>query len=223
MSFNLDGPPGFRGLNPHKPVRIYTRNIPHWRQDGATYFVTFNLDDALPKPKKNEMAALRRDWELKYPPPRNEAAWTLWAKQSFKKVETWMDAGHGACWFNQTKYADELQRSILHFHGKRYEVGCLTLMANHCHLIIRPFDNVSLEDETGSIKNVTTQFINKHESRSGRLWQQEFYDRIVRDDEHLFRVVRYVGSNPADAGIPPERWRRWMNPSWIAAGWDFAK
>ena len=32
-----------------KAVRIYRRNLPHWRQDGATYFVTFRLGDSLPR------------------------------------------------------------------------------------------------------------------------------------------------------------------------------
>ena len=44
-------PPGFRGLNPEQPVQIYYRHLPHWRQAGATYFVTFRLADALPQEK----------------------------------------------------------------------------------------------------------------------------------------------------------------------------
>jgi putative transposase len=30
------------------PMRIYWRNLPHWRQNGATYFVTFRLADSIP-------------------------------------------------------------------------------------------------------------------------------------------------------------------------------
>jgi hypothetical protein len=33
--------------------------------------------------------------------------------------------------------------------------------------------------------------------------------------------VQYIGSNPNKAGIPREACFRWMNPSWIDAGWDF--
>ena len=99
MTFNLDGPSGFRGLDPDKPIRIYTRNLPHWRQDGATYFVTFNLDDALPGPKKEQLKSMRREWELRYPPPRDENTWTDFAKTVFHTVEKWMDEGHGKCWF----------------------------------------------------------------------------------------------------------------------------
>ena len=53
---NLETPPGFRGLHPDVPVTVYYRHLPHWRQDGATYFVTFRLDDALPQCKLDELA-----------------------------------------------------------------------------------------------------------------------------------------------------------------------
>ena len=36
-------PPGFQGLRADIPIVIYRRNLPHWRQVGASYFVTFRL------------------------------------------------------------------------------------------------------------------------------------------------------------------------------------
>ena len=221
MTFNLDPPPGFRGLDPSRPVHIYTRNLPHWRQDGATYFVTFNLADALPGPKKNELKSMRRDWEQRYPLPRDEAAWTEYAKSVFRQVEKWMDAGYGKAWFRSKEYADELQRTILHYHEQRYEIGCFVIMANHSHLVIRPFQTSQLENEIKAMKNISARFINKRESLDGALWQQESYDRIIRDEEHLYRVVQYIGANPRRAGMPRESWRRWINPNWQANGWDF--
>ncbi|MDH3717641.1 MAG: hypothetical protein OES79_05915, partial [Planctomycetota bacterium] len=74
------------------------RTLPHWRQKGATYFVTFNLSDALPAAKRNELGAMRRQWQATKPPPRAEATWTEYATTVFVKVEKWMDAGYGACW-----------------------------------------------------------------------------------------------------------------------------
>jgi len=221
MTFNLAPPPGFRGLDPHRPVRVYVRNLPHWRQDGATYFVTFNLADALPGPKKNELKAMRREWELRHPPPRDQATWTAYARTVFEKVEKWVDSGYGRCWFRQFPYAAELKRAILHYHETRYEIGCFAVMPNHCHLVIRPFESHELEDEVGSLKSVTARFVGRAESLSGGLWQQESYDRIIRDEEHLYRVVQYIGANPRRAGLPRELWWRWINPLWKALGWDF--
>lgn len=221
MTFNLAPPPGFRGLEPDRPVKIYTRNLPHWRQAGATYFVTFHLADALPANKRNDLAAMRREWELRYPPPRSEAVWREYARTTFRLVEQWIDAGDGACWFRRAEYAGELRRAILHFHEARYEVGSFVIMANHCHLVIRPFDGYELEELIGGMKSVTTNFVNRTEGSRGDLWQQESYDRIIRDAEHLWRVVQYIGANPRRAGIAREDWDRWINPKWQALGWDF--
>ncbi len=41
--------PPFVPFDECKAVRIYRRNLPHWRQDGTTYFVTFRLGDSLPR------------------------------------------------------------------------------------------------------------------------------------------------------------------------------
>jgi REP element-mobilizing transposase RayT len=221
VTFNLPPPPDFRGLDPDRPVRRYERHLPHWRQDGATYFVTFHLADALPADKRRELELLRREWEHKHPPPRDEATWTAYARTVFREVERVMDAGPGKCWFSQSVYAQELHHSILHFHGERYEVGCFVVMANHCHLIMRPFDGFDLEKELGAIKRTTSRFINAHEALSGALWQEESYDSIIRDEEHLYRIVQYIGRNSYKAGIPREQWHRWMNPTWVDAGWDF--
>jgi REP element-mobilizing transposase RayT len=221
MNFNLSPPPDFHGFDPNKRLRVYTRNLPHWRQAGATYFVTFNLADALPTAKRNELASMRRVWENRYPPPRDESTWTEYAKVMFQKVEKWLDIGFGKCWFQYDGYAGELRRTILHFHEVRYEVGCFVIMPNHCHLVIRPFETFELEEEVGAMKNITAIFVNKEEGRQGQLWHQESYDRIIRDAEHLYRVIQYIGANPRRAGIPHEKWLRWINPDWQLRGWDF--
>lgn len=221
MAFNLAPPPGFRGLDPHRPVKIYTRHLPHWRQADATYFVTFHLADALPAAKKHELVSMRREWEFQNPPPRSEAAWVEYGRTVFRQVERWMDAGHGACWFARPEYAAELRRAILHFHETRYEVGAFVIMANHCHLAIRPWEHRQLEEEIGAIKGVTAKFISQAEGRRGELWQQESYDRIIRDEEHLYRVVQYIGANPRRAGIARGGWDRWINPRWQSLGWGF--
>jgi hypothetical protein len=221
MSFNLDPPSGFRGLDPDRPLRTCIRNLPHWRQARATYFVIFHLADALPQAKKSELLCLRREWESKNPLPRTEAAWTEYAKTVFRKVETWMDAGYGVGWFRQQWYTSELRGAILHFHQQRYEIGCFAIMANHCHLVIRPFDEWDLEDELGSIKSIVAKFINRNETRTGELWQQESYDRIIRDAEHLYRIIQHIGADPRMAGLPRVSWDRWINPAWRLLGWDF--
>ena len=39
----------FTPFSEDRPVRIYRTNLPHWRQDGCTYFITFRLADSSPQ------------------------------------------------------------------------------------------------------------------------------------------------------------------------------
>jgi len=95
-------------------------------------------------------------------------------------------------------------------------------MPNHCHAVIQPFDGFALEDVLGAMKGVNARHVNSALGRTGTLWEEESYDRIVRDEAHLWRVVQYIGRNPRKAGIGSEaNWRRWIHPTWEAAGWRF--
>ena len=132
-----------------------------------------------------------------------------------------MDCGYGECCFKNKDYVTKLHDSILHFHEQRYEIGCFVVMANHCHLAMRPFDGFDLEKEIGAIKRAASRFINEREGQSGPLWREESYDRIIRDEEHLYRVLQYVGRNPAKAKLPMDQWYRWLNPNWKDVGWNF--
>lgn len=219
--FNLPNPPGFRGFDPNRGLRIYRRHLPHWRQSGATYFVTFNLADAIPANKQSELASLRREWKHTQMPSATEADWLDFAKRHFSMSERILDAGYGKCFFRNDEYAEELCRALLHFHEERYELGCFVIMANHCHLTMRPFDDYTLEHNLRDIKSVVARYVNRRERHAGPIWQQESYDRIIRDEEHLYRVVQYIGANPRKARVDPANWHRWLNPEWARLGWRF--
>ena len=214
-------PPGFRGLHPDTHVRVYTRHLPHWRQDGATYFVTFRLADSLPEAKLTELNNLRSHWEFTHPEPRSEKDWEDHAREVVRRTEAWLDEGHGACRFRHERWANVLHERLQHFNGQRYQLSCSVIMPNHCHAVIRPFDGYELEDLLGPMKGVTTKQINATIGGHGELWQQECYDRIIRDAEHLHRVIQYIGRNPAFSKLPREQWHRWIDPAWEKAGWGF--
>jgi putative transposase len=214
-------PPGFRGLDPGQPVRVYRRHLPHWRQNGATYFVTFRLNDALPGVKQDELRRLRENWERTHPEPRSEDEWEQHTRDIIRRTEAWSDEGHGACWFREPRWAQHLQDRLQHFNGQRYHLGCSVVMPNHCHLVIRPFEGQELEDIIGTVKGVSAKHINTATSNSGNLWQQECFDRIIRDGEHLWHVIQYIGKNTRLAGLPQEQWHLWIDPEWHASGWKF--
>lgn len=220
--FLLAPPPGFRGLHPDLPIQKYTRHLPHWRQAGATYFVTFRLNDALPQAKLQLLKDLRAEWERTHPEPRSEEDWTKYAKEVTTCVEHWLDEGYGACHFRSQHWCEELLTRLQHFQDERYQLSCWTIMPNHCHLVMRAFEGYSLEKLVGSAKGVAARNIQAALGMRGQFWQEESFDRIIRDEEHLWRVIQYIGRNPAKVGLAHENtWRRWIHPEWEASGWKF--
>jgi putative transposase len=221
VKFNLAAPPNFRGLDSHKPLSIYHRHLPHWRQIGATYFVTFRLADALPQSQVRFLQRLREEWERTNGTPRGADAWTALTRQLFRQEETWLDEGHGSCVFRNPQLAQMLAEAILHFQGQRYFASCWVIMPNHCHLLIRPLQDWDLESILQGIKGTVARSVNRFIGGSGSIWQQESYDRIVRDEEHLWQIIQYIGRNPRRAGLPRETWHRWIDPNWETLGWRF--
>ncbi len=220
-SFNLKTPPGFRGLDPDLPIRVYYRHLPHWRQDGATYFVTFRLADAIPQDQLRALQRWRAIWEQSHPDPRSERDWEELAREITTRTETWMDRGYGECVFRHQDLAKEMSKSLLHFQNERCFTSCFAVMPNHVHAVMKPLSDFELEDILESVKRFVSRRVNLRLDRSGTLWEQESYDRIIRNEEHLYRVVQYIGRNPAKAGLSREDWVRWVDPDWEQAGWEF--
>ncbi len=220
-TWNLAPPPGFRGLDPHKPLTVYHRHLPHWRQDGASYFVTFRLADSLPQIKLRELAVYKEEWERTHPPPRSDKDLDQFAKDTFARVEGWLDQGMGACWLRQAWAGQIVDDALRFFDGSRYELGSFVVMPNHVHAIVRPLEPEiqPLEKILQSRKRTTAQQINEGLRTRGQLWQDESFDRIIRDEQHLYRCIQYIGNNPRKARLAQNEWTRWIRPEWDELGW----
>jgi len=214
-------PPGFCGLRPDLPLSVYRRHLPHWRQAGATYFVTFRMADSIPQSKLQELNLWRQQWERTHPEPRKEEDWEAYAKHYMTLIERWMDEGHGECVFQDAECAEILREALMQYAGERYDLFAYVVMPNHCHVVVQPLSDWELEKIIGRWKGASGRVVNAKLGRSGALWQQESYDRIIREEKHLRRVVRYVGKNPEKAGIAREKWVRWVCAEWEKCGWSF--
>jgi putative transposase len=221
--WNLPPPPGFEGLNPEKPVSGYVRHLPHWRQDGATYFVTFRQHDSLPKAKLLELETLRREWERQHLPPQTKEDQEQLARETMLRVEHWLDEGCGSCRLKEPAAAKLVVDALQCFDRDRYELGCFVVMPNHVHAILRPLlcNHHPLERILQSWKRHSALRINEHFGLVGPFWQEESFDRILRDEEHLYRTIQYIGRNPARAGLRREECPLWIRPERAKLGWGF--
>jgi REP element-mobilizing transposase RayT len=96
--------------------------------------------------------------------------------------------------------------AIKYFHRKRYWVTAAAVMPDHVHLILKPeiseFDAVfPLSKILQGIKGFSARVINRSRGVKGALWQDESYDRIVRDYEEYLEKWNYIRLNPVKAGL----------------------
>jgi putative transposase len=87
------------------------------------------------------------------------------------------------------------------------------IMPNHVHLLFTP--QVSVPKLLGSLKAASAKRANLLLGRTGQpFWQDESYDRLVRNDEEFRRIQRYIENNPVTAGlaVKPEEY------AWSSAG-----
>lgn len=132
-----------------------------------------------------------------------------------------MDEGYGSCVFRESQFSEMMSSSLLHFQDQRHFTSCFVVMPNHIHAVMQPINGHELEDCLQRIKQYVSLRVNRALGQDGALWEEESYDRIVRDEEHLWNSVQYIGRNPRKAGIPRDQWVRWIHPDWKAAGWGF--
>jgi REP element-mobilizing transposase RayT len=222
-NWNLPPPPGFQGLREDLPLTVYERHLPHWRQDGATYFVTFRLGDSLPQSKLRELDFFRAEWEWQHPPPRSRDDQEELTREVMHRVEAWLDQGMGSCVLRDSNISAILVKAFHCDDEVEQELDCYVVMPNHVHAIVRPLIPAALPLEMGlqRWKGRASIEINRQLRRSGPLWQQESFDRIIRDEEHLWRAIQYIGRNPRNAGPSSAETPLWIRPSWVECGWRF--
>jgi REP element-mobilizing transposase RayT len=75
------------------------------------------------------------------------------------------------------------------------------LLPDHLHLIVAPRAPYTVSQVMQSIKGHSARIINAAHRRGGRLWQPGFYDRVIRNEEHLQTAIEYVEANPVAAGL----------------------
>ena len=161
--------PVFCPFNPDAEVRIYVRNLPHWRQSGATYFVTVRQGDSVPVTVLKEWLDTRQCWYhahgldpewLDSDPERFDATYQripqgvrrAFEREQARQLHEELDRCHGSCVLRHAGAQKCLSDSLKFFHDERLWMGDFVVMPNHAHALVVPFDGWELEDLLGSGK-----------------------------------------------------------------------
>jgi putative transposase len=180
---------------------FHRRNLPHFYFSEGIYFITFRLADSLPSGKVAEIKAaiesLGTNDDEKF-------------KRLLKKYDDLLDSGlYGNNHLANPEVA-EICKHTLHFpDGKEYKLICYCIMPNHIHLVFELIEgNKEISKIMQSIKRISARKCNLFLNRTGKFWQDESYDRLVRDDKELYFIIQYVLMNPVSAGLV-KNWGDW--------------
>ncbi len=77
--------------------------------------------------------------------------------------------------------------------------------------------NADIDKLMKSIKGISAREANKILGKKGSFWQAESYDHIVRDEDELNRIVKYVNYNPVKAKLV-DMWEDWEH-TYLADEW----
>lgn len=137
---------------PIKPRLITTQtgNLPHWRLDGSTYFVTFRTQSGTLSPQERQIV---------------------------------------------------LDACVHIHHTAQANVHITTVMPDHVHMLLTPYEGCKLSSILHSIKSFSAHQINAQRQCTGKVWQRESYDRIVRSPDEAQEKYNYIESNAVRKGL----------------------
>lgn len=198
--------------NQHRETMIATRSrgyLPHLESQNPIYFVTFRLADSLPRVLLEQLREERQAIQK-----AAKAGAAVQADQTrlpklratIQKAERCLDRGLGVCHLRDPRVAEVVAEAIRFFESKRYQLLAWCVMPNHVHVVFSPLSGYRLESILHSWKSFSAERVNKILGRTGRFWQREYFDHLVRSEESLRRIIEYVRRNPERAGLRDWPW-----------------
>ena len=91
----------------------------------------------------------------------------------------------------------------LEFYRKKYDylLHAYVIMPDHLHLLLSLKERGNISIIMRDFKSHTAQMINKLLKRKGRLWQQGFYDHVIRDERDFIKRMDYIHKNPLTSAL----------------------
>ena len=213
--------------------------LPHWDHPGMIQSLNFRLGDAMPQKViekwRQELGISGQSARLGAPasPPasskvthqrgrRDAGAPSVEAERKSavalrRRIEEYLDAGHGDCWLRRPEIASLVEGALLHFDTQRYLLLAWCVMPNHVHALNETKEGWLLDGVLHSWKSFTSHEAgkilrgaaggtpafpgSKRPRPASEFWQREYLDRYVRNAEHYANVLAYIEENPVKSGL----------------------
>ena len=155
--------------------------LPHIDMIGYYQFVTFRTHDSLD------------DFITKI---RNE---NINSREQEYKIDQYIDNSPKGCYLNGEVF-DYLRDYFISKDKSFYDLIAFSIMPNHVHILFK--QNIELPKIMKFLKGSTAFQINKILNRKGIFWESNYYDKVIRDENHFSTVYDYIKNNPLKAELP---------------------
>jgi REP element-mobilizing transposase RayT len=96
--------------------------------------------------------------------------------------------------------------ALRYWHGIKWQLYAAVVMPDHVHVLAQPLSQptgeaVNLSEILHSIKRFSARKINQGRGVQGSLWQDERFDRIVRNEAEFLEKWQYIRNNPVKTGL----------------------
>jgi REP element-mobilizing transposase RayT len=119
-------------------------------------------------------------------------------------------------WRLPAEARDIVLECALKENGRKFDLHTAVVMPDHAHLLLSPLRvgdgwTFSLPQIMHAIKGVSARRINILLRRSGPVWQEEFFDHVLRSNDSVTEKVDYICQNPVRSGlVETEGEYRWL-------------
>ncbi|HYI08439.1 MAG TPA: transposase [Thermoanaerobaculia bacterium] len=183
-------------IPPPTELRIHSRGrLPHWRVDHAVYFITFRLRDSLPVHIADKLYRERLDGLRRC---RNGVDRARVDEEFGLRLDSYLDQHWGSAILRQ--HGELVAGALKFFDRDRYELHAWCVMPNHVHVMFYVDRGDDVPRILHSWKSYTAHEIGR------KVWQREYFDRIVRSPRELESTAGYIRANPGKAGLENWRW-----------------
>ncbi len=102
-----------------------------------------------------------------------------------------------------------MANSLKHFDGERHDLLAWVVMDDHVHLVVTVREGFTLSGLLHTWKSYSANRLQKDFDREGVVWEEETFDRIIRNEKELMVKCKYVMENPLRRWSDAESYK-WM-------------
>lgn len=185
-------------------------SYPHKERENAIYHIGFRLYDSIPQTTIRELQIKRVQMKTRVMEAQGQLSeydCEQIDRLFSSEIERLIDNGYGSCIFNENKNCEIMCNVLTSDSGSKYELYAWCIMPNHIHVLMSLLEKNKLADVVHAWKSAASHLINKKRNAIGRLWQRDYFNRIIRDYNHYLRTKEYIWNNPDKAGLHDWSWR----------------